>query len=167
MYTAILGTENEKKTALSFSRVLKQNGQIIIDNHYTIMQGNPSDEPIARAKNLTEYVRKNSTTCLIAICSATLCDLLAKDDAVPLQINGNSIVINAGSFKELICEGLKSKILLVTFSTLPACTPECFQGCEQLILSDCNPEVEISKISLMKLQSALKRRNKELGMHQS
>ena len=167
MYTAILGTENEKKAALSLSRILKQNGQIIIDNHFTIMQNNASDDPIAGAKNLSEYVRKDSTTCLIILSSATLCDLLAKDDAVSLQINGNSIVINTGSFKQLVCEELKSKIILVIFSTLPACIPECFKGCEELILSDCNPEVEISKISLMKLQSALKRRNKELGMHQS
>ena len=166
MYTTILGTEKEKKATLSLSRALKQSGQIIIDNHYTVMQNNPSDDPVKQAKTLTEYIRKQSTTSLIIICSDTLCSLFAKDDTVTFQINGTPTMVNAESLRQLTSEEIKRKIILIEFSSLSINIPGFLQGCEHLILKEGNPEVEISHVSLAKLQSALKRRNKELGMHQ-
>ena len=166
MYTTILGTEKDKKATLSLSRALKQSGQITIDNHYTVMQSNTSDDPVIQAKTLTEYIRKQSTTSLIVICSDTICSLLANDDTVTLQIIGTPTMVNAGSLKQLISEEIKRKIILISFSSLSVSIPGSLQGCEHLILTEANPEVEYSQISLAKLQSAIKRRNKELGMHQ-
>ena len=166
MFTAILGAEKERKVTLSLSRSLKRSGQIVIDSQNTVLQNDSLGDPIKQTKNLTEYIRKESTTSLVVICSATLCSLLAQEDTVTLQINGINTAVNAGTLKQLINEKIKDKIILVTFSAHSPEIPEFFHGCEHLSFTASNREVEISEINIGRLQSALKRRNKELGMHQ-
>ena len=167
MFTAIIGAESDKQVTLSLSRALKRSGQIIIDNHCTVMQNKSSHDPVKQTKILTDYVNKHSTTSLLLVSSAALCSQFATDGTISLQISGSNVTMNARSLKDSISEDMKRKIILVTFSPISTFIPECLQGCECLGLTDSHPEVEISEISLTKLLSALKRRNKELGIHQS
>lgn len=167
MYTTILGAESEKKTALSLSRGLKKSGHVAVDNLHNVMQKNAKAEPAYAAKSIVDYVRKESTTSIIVICSATLCSLFDTVGDIPLQINASDVTINSESFKRSIDVELRKKITLVGFSLASATIPECFQGCETMQLVETNPEVEISNLNITRLESALRRRNNELGIQNS